>query len=73
MLGVFNCDPDLIDAACARRSSTCTPPEPSWEGERPGSDPTRMAVAVVLADGDELCVGNLAWVRDHPAQTGLIP
>lgn len=29
-------------------------------------DPTRLAIAHALADGDELCVCDLSWVMERP-------
>ncbi len=30
------------------------------------ADPTRLTIAAALADGDELCVCDLAWVTERP-------
>ena len=30
------------------------------------SDPTRLTIAVALAEGEELCVCDLAWVTERP-------
>jgi DNA-binding transcriptional ArsR family regulator len=35
------------------------------EGAKALSDPTRLAVAVALRDGGELCVCDLAWVCER--------
>jgi ArsR family transcriptional regulator, lead/cadmium/zinc/bismuth-responsive transcriptional repressor len=40
----------LVDAACAAKAL---------------ADPTRLAVAVALRDGGELCVCDLAWVCER--------
>lgn len=34
-------------------------------GARALSDPTRLRIAAALAEGDELCVCDLAWVVGH--------
>jgi DNA-binding transcriptional ArsR family regulator len=41
-------DPAVLEAAAARAKAL--------------SDPTRLALAVALAEGEELCVCDLAWI-----------
>lgn len=43
--------PGVLEEAAARASAL--------------GDPTRLAVAVALRDGDELCVCDLAWVTER--------
>ncbi len=43
---------DAVDAAAARA--------------RAFADPTRLTISAALADADELCVCDLAWVVDRP-------
>jgi ArsR family transcriptional regulator, lead/cadmium/zinc/bismuth-responsive transcriptional repressor len=57
---------DLPLAETLRRSR---PPLPELlraaEGAKALSDPTRLAVALALRDGGELCVCDLAWVCER--------
>ncbi len=47
---------DRIDSAAAERAAAQA---------KALSDPTRVTIAVVLRDGEELCVCDLAWVVER--------
>lgn len=66
--------PDTCDLLCldlpraeALRRSRPEPAEltPAAQAAKALGDPTRLAVAVALRDGGELCVCDLAWVCER--------
>ncbi len=73
MIGVA-ADADSCDLLCldlpraeAVRAARPAPQDLAAAAERARAlgDPTRLAVAVALRDGDELCVCDLAWVTER--------
>lgn len=57
---------DLQRAEALRRSRRPLPElELAAQGAKALSDPTRLAVALALRDGGELCVCDLAWVCER--------
>lgn len=57
---------DLPRAEALRRSRRPLPElELAAQGAKALSDPTRLAVALALRDGGELCVCDLAWVCER--------
>jgi DNA-binding transcriptional ArsR family regulator len=71
---VVAADADTCDLLCldlpraeAVRAARPAPEDLAAAAERARAlgDPTRLAVAVALRDGDELCVCDLAWVTER--------
>jgi len=64
------CDVLCLDLAKAERLRAGRIPEETAlaiaERAKALADPTRLTVAATLADGDELCVCDLAWVAARP-------
>ncbi|MEW1599474.1 metalloregulator ArsR/SmtB family transcription factor [Streptomyces sp. NPDC093808] len=60
------CDLLCLDLPVAEALRTRMPPlpqiEPAAAAAKALGDPTRLSVAAALAEGDELCVCDLAWV-----------
>ncbi|MGH2859816.1 MAG: ArsR/SmtB family transcription factor [Solirubrobacteraceae bacterium] len=57
---------DLVKAEALRRNRPDVEAlQRAADGARALGDPTRLAVAVALSEGGELCVCDLAWVCDR--------
>ena len=63
------CDPLCLDLAKAERLRAARPPAETSailaERAKALGDPTRLMLALALADGEELCVCDLAWVAER--------
>ncbi len=68
-MGGDTCDLLCLDLPRAEALRRSRPPlselVSAAEGAKALGDPTRLAVAIALRDGDELCVCDLAWVCER--------
>ena len=59
-------DLDVAEAIRARSLQRDDEVRAAAERARGFGDPTRLALAAALAEGDELCVCDLAWISARP-------
>ena len=65
-----SCEVLCLDLPAAEAARAALPTRDAMEvaaaRARAMGDPTRLAIVAALADADELCVCDLAWVVDRP-------